>query len=113
MTYLQARTHYGVVDPAALTRARADLGAGARRAPTSRALDALYARVIWIPDGEIEPLTDAAMRYREIEDADPAPTSRRASSPTRAAVPGTPVKGTMTETPTPEAMPRDGPTSAR
>jgi len=39
------------------------------------ALDALYARVIWIPDGEIAPLTDAAERYREIigppEPADP------------------------------------------
>ena len=35
MTYLHARTHYGVVDPAALAAAAADLARGARRPTTS------------------------------------------------------------------------------
>jgi hypothetical protein len=43
------------------------------------ALDALYARVIWIPDGEIAPLTDAAERYREII----GPPERRSAEPLR------------------------------
>jgi hypothetical protein len=65
MTYLQARTHYGVVDPAALT-ALAPIWEQVLGPADAAALDALYARVIWIPDGEIEPLTEAAVRYREI-----------------------------------------------
>jgi Mg-chelatase subunit ChlD len=75
MTYLQARTHYGVVDPSALT-ALAPIWAEVLGPADVAALDALYARVIWIADGEIEPLTDAAARYREIigapEPSDPA-----------------------------------------
>ena len=77
-------------------RARDDLPAGAhplrRRRPgraracsppsgsrssgraTSRALDALYARVIWIPDGEIEPLTDAAVALPRDHRSRPKPT---------------------------------------
>jgi hypothetical protein len=31
-----------------------------------RELDSLFARVIWIADGEIDALSDAASRYREI-----------------------------------------------
>ena len=72
--YLQARTHYAIIDPSALTSltkawteilGEADL----------RALDDLYARVIWIPDGDIPALTAAAREYREIVgEPDPAPT---------------------------------------
>jgi hypothetical protein len=49
-----------------------------------RALDALHARVIWIPDGAIEPLTDAALRYREIigpPEADDPPHRSRGEHP--------------------------------
>ena len=62
--YLQARTHYGILDPAVLDPLRAVWERGARRATTSRALDELYARVIWIPDGDLERLDAAAREYR-------------------------------------------------
>jgi Mg-chelatase subunit ChlD len=76
MTYLQARTHYGVVDPAALM-ALAPIWEQVLGRDDVAALDGLYARVIWIPDGEIEPLTDAATRYREIVGPpEPAEASR-------------------------------------
>ena len=40
------------------------------------ALDDLYARVIWIPDGELERLDDAAGAYREIVgEPDPPPSA--------------------------------------
>jgi len=72
--YLQARTHYGIIDATALadlTRVWAEvLGAA-----DLRALDDLYARVIWIPDGDIPALTAAAREYREIVgEPDPNPT---------------------------------------
>ena len=39
-----------------------------------RALDELYARVVWIPDGELDRLDEAAREYREIVGApDPPP----------------------------------------
>jgi len=63
--YLQARTHYGIVDPGVLGELRAlwerVLGAG-----DLVALDDLYARVVWIADGDIEALDQAARAYREI-----------------------------------------------
>jgi hypothetical protein len=63
--YLQARTHYGIVDPAALDGLREPwrvvLGEH-----DLRALDDLYTRVIWIPDGELDRLDDAAREYRRI-----------------------------------------------
>ena len=63
--YLQARTHYGIIDPAVLAglreRWRAVLGD-----QDLGALDDLYARVVWIPDGELHPLEDAAREYRQI-----------------------------------------------
>ena len=61
--YLQARTHYGIVDPADLDPLRAVWRAvlGERR---PRALDELYAKVVWIPDGELERLDEAAREYR-------------------------------------------------
>jgi len=63
--YLRARTHYGIVDHAALEGLR----------PVWRqvlgdqdldALDALFAKLIWIPDGEPDPLDRAAREYRAI-----------------------------------------------
>ena len=63
--YLQARTHYGIVDAADLNQLgelwRAGLGDH-----DLRALDDLYARVVWIPDGELERLDEAAREYRGI-----------------------------------------------
>ena len=65
MTYLQARTHYGVVDAAALRQLEpiwaAVLGAG-----DVKALDDLYARTIWIADGDNPALDTAAEEYRAI-----------------------------------------------
>jgi len=53
--YLQARTHYGIVEPATLDPLlavwRAVLGDD-----DLRALDDLYAKVVWIPDGELDRL---------------------------------------------------------
>ena len=63
--YLQARTHYGIVDPAALT-ALAAVWSDVLGEDDLRALDDLYAKLIWIPDGETEALNDAARAYREI-----------------------------------------------
>jgi Mg-chelatase subunit ChlD len=65
MTYLQARTHYGAIKPAALallqTIWREVLGAD-----DTRALDDLYAQLVWVPDGDSEPLSEWARRYRDI-----------------------------------------------
>ena len=63
--YLQARTHYGIVEGSVLESLRAVWEAvlGAR---DLEALDELYAKVIWIPDGGIERLDAAARAYREI-----------------------------------------------
>lgn len=63
--YLQARTHYGIVDPGVL----GGLGALWEQVLGARdllALDDLYARVVWIADGDIEALDQAARAYREI-----------------------------------------------
>jgi Mg-chelatase subunit ChlD len=73
--YLQARTHYGIVEPAILDPLRAVWRAvlGER---DLRALDDLYARVVWIPDGELDRLDEAARAYRQIVGApDPPPTA--------------------------------------
>jgi hypothetical protein len=73
--YLQARTHYGIVDPFTLALLvdiwRDVLGEG-----DVRALDPLYAKVAWIPDGDIDRLDDAARTYRAIVgEPDPPPQS--------------------------------------
>jgi hypothetical protein len=71
--YLQARTHYGIVDPAAL----GSLAAVWRQVlgeTDLEALDRLYARVVWIADGDLDPLSDAARAYRQIiGEPDPPP----------------------------------------
>jgi hypothetical protein len=63
--YLQARTHYGIVEAATLDPLRAVwrtvLGEG-----DLAALDDLYAKVIWIHDGELDRLDEAAREYRRI-----------------------------------------------
>jgi hypothetical protein len=63
--YLHARTHYGIVDPAALNGLR-ELWRAALGDKDLTALDDLYARVVWIPDGELDRLDHAAREYREI-----------------------------------------------
>jgi len=63
--YLQARTHYGIVDPADLTGLR-DVWRTALGEHDLGALDDLYARLVWIPDGELERLDEAAREYRRI-----------------------------------------------
>jgi hypothetical protein len=70
--YLQARTHYGIVDAADLP----DLGELWRAVlgdDDLRALDELYARVVWISDGELDRLDEAAREYREIVGAPDSP----------------------------------------
>ena len=63
--YLEARTHYGIVGPVTLDPLRAVWRAvlGER---DLKALDDLYARLVWIPDGELERLDQAAREYRRI-----------------------------------------------
>jgi hypothetical protein len=65
MTYLAARTHYGIVDPQILEGLEplweAVLGLG----DIARLHD-LYARVINVGDGELDALDDLAREYREI-----------------------------------------------
>jgi hypothetical protein len=63
--YLRARTHYGIVDPADLTALR-DLWRAVLGEHDLGALDDLYARLVWIPDGELERLDEAAREYRRI-----------------------------------------------
>ncbi len=79
--YLQARTLYGIVDAATLD----PLHAVWRTVLGERdleALDDLYAKVIWIPDGELERLDEAAREYRRIVgEPDPPPSAGGAGEP--------------------------------
>ena len=61
----QARTHYGIIDAAALAPLQA-IWRAVIGEPDLRALDDLYARLLWIPDGDLERLDDAAREYRRI-----------------------------------------------
>jgi hypothetical protein len=54
MTYLHARGHYGAVQPAALSPVHA-IWHEVLGEEDVRALDDLYAQLIWIPDGENDP----------------------------------------------------------
>ena len=77
--YLQARTHYGIVDPGDLDGLR-ELWGAVLGDHDLRALGDLYARVVWIPDGELERLDDAAREYRRIvgePDEPPNPAAGR------------------------------------
>jgi hypothetical protein len=60
---MHARIHYGVVDRAALAGLR-ELWRVVLGDQDLNALDGLYARVVWIPDGELERLDHAAREYR-------------------------------------------------
>jgi Mg-chelatase subunit ChlD len=73
--YLRARTHYGIVDPADLN-GLSDLWRAVLGEHDLRALDDLYARVVWIADGELDRLDEAARAYRQIVGPpDPPPTA--------------------------------------
>ena len=82
--YLQARTHYRIVDPAALDGLRALWGRVLGEADL-RALDGLFARLIWIPDGSLDELDQAAREYRAIVGAARPAARRRAPAPRRRA----------------------------
>lgn len=78
MTYLQARTHYGALDPAVLAGTLEPIWRAVLGDADMKALNDLYARVIWIPDGEIDRMDKAAREYREIiGPPDPPPSSSR------------------------------------
>ena len=74
--YLQARAGYGIVEPERLAVLRAiwtqALGAG-----DLAALEALFARLIWIADGELDALDRAAREYRAIVGEPDPPAGRR------------------------------------
>ena len=62
--------------------AAADLARGARRRRHATALDDLYAQLIWVPDGENEPLSEWARRYRDIIGPPDPPTAATAARAT-------------------------------
>jgi hypothetical protein len=72
--YLQARTHYGIVDPSDLN-GLGELWRAVLGEHDLRALDDLYARLVWIADGELERLDEAAREYRRIVGEPDPPTS--------------------------------------
>jgi len=63
--YLQARTHYGILEATVLDSLR-DVWRQVLGARDLAALDQLFARLIWIADGELEALDRAARDYRAI-----------------------------------------------
>ena len=74
--YLQARTHYGILDPAVLDGLR-NVWRQVLGDRDLAALDELFARLIWIPDGELEALDRAAARVpRDHRPARPTPVRR-------------------------------------
>ena len=75
--YLQARTHYDILDPTVLDELRNVWRQVLGDRDLDR-LDELFARVIWIPDGELEALDRAAREYRAIiGPPDPPPSEDR------------------------------------
>jgi hypothetical protein len=80
--YLRARTHYGILNPAVLHGLR-DVWRHVLGDRDLDALGALFARVIWIGDGELDALDRAAREYRAIigpPDPSPADESGPAKS---------------------------------
>ena len=72
--YLHARTHYGILDPTVLDGLRHVW----RQVLGDQDLDTLnelFAKLIWIPDGELEALDRAAREYRAIIGAPDRPPS--------------------------------------
>jgi len=75
--YLQARTHYGILDPTVLDQLR-NVWRHVLGDRDLAALDELFARLIWIPDGELEALDRSAREYRAIiGPPDPPPSEDR------------------------------------
>jgi len=75
--YLRARTHYGILDPAVLCGLR-NVWRQVLGGRDLAALDELFAKLIWIPDGELEALDRAAREYRAIiGPPDPPPPADR------------------------------------
>ena len=75
--YLQARTHYGILEPTVLDGLR-DVWRQVLGDHDLDALDQLFAKLIWIPDGELEALDRAAGEYRAIiGPPDPPPSEDR------------------------------------
>jgi Mg-chelatase subunit ChlD len=75
MTYLAARTHYDVVDPATLG-SLTPLWESVLGTSDMQALHDLHARLIWVPDGDCKTMDAFAEEYREIIGApDPPPPS--------------------------------------
>jgi hypothetical protein len=75
MTYLAARTHYQVVEPATLG-SLTPLWESVLGTSDMQALHDLYARLIWVPDGDCKRIDAFAEEYREIiGPPDPAPPS--------------------------------------
>ncbi len=82
--YLQARTHYGILEPATLDPLRA-VWRTVLGDHDLQALDHLYTSLVWIPDGDLDRLDDAARAYRRIVGApDPPPNSNIANGANRA-----------------------------
>jgi len=65
MTYLQARTHYGVVDPATLAGLHG-IWTQVLGPSDVQALDDLYRRLIFVPSGDNDALSAVAIEYRDI-----------------------------------------------
>jgi len=75
MTYLAARTHYDVVDPATLG-SLTPLWESVLGTSDMQALHDLHARLIWVPDGDCKTMDAFAEEYREIiGPPDPPPPS--------------------------------------
>lgn len=86
MTYVQARTHYDVVDAAALTALQAIWKKALGDADFAK-LDDLYARLVWVDDGDNHTLSAFAKEYRDII-GPPDPPEGGADGADGQAVPG-------------------------
>ncbi|HEY1516544.1 MAG TPA: hypothetical protein VGF91_09005 [Solirubrobacteraceae bacterium] len=75
--YLQARTHYGIVHPAVLNGLR-DRWRQVLGDRDMHRLEELFARLVWIPDGELDALDHAAHEYARSSDR---PTQRHPKLP--------------------------------
>jgi hypothetical protein len=76
--YLQARTQYGIVDPAALDGLR-QVWRQVLGEQDLDALDQLFSKLIWIPDREVDALDRAAREYRAIIGAPDPPPSQESN----------------------------------
>jgi hypothetical protein len=73
--YLQARTHYAIVQQTTLDGLR-ELWRAVLGERDPHTLEELYAKLVWIPDGELDRLDEAARAYHEIVGAtDPLPSA--------------------------------------